>query len=84
MAKSTIRTRYILHPGPIRSPNDGERHDITFTQLARCYGLRLGECIDANFSDGYAPTFLNKLIHLWPRDKGDYAEHLAFLQKEAS
>lgn len=32
--------RYVLHPGPIISKNDGDLHYINAPRLARLYGLR--------------------------------------------
>lgn len=36
--------RYFLHPGEMKSKNDGDIHYITAPQLARLYGLDYKKC----------------------------------------
>lgn len=61
--------RYVLHPGYIRSKNDGDRHFIGGPRLARLYGVSLLDCVY-----GDVPTYTPREgdIHLRPRFNGDY------------
>lgn len=68
--------RYILHSGDVLS-SDGDFHHISESKLIKCYGLRPSDCVSSYRSQG----IING-IHLYPRERGDYAEHLDFIVKE--
>ena len=72
------RAKYALHPGFVTSETDGDRHWITGAQLARCYGIPLGECTIVHPGD--EPVLARGVLHLGPRRRGDYAEHLKRLK----
>lgn len=38
--------KYALHPGYVKSMNDGDDHYISFEKLRRLYGLNSEECIE--------------------------------------
>jgi hypothetical protein len=61
--------RYVLHPGYIRSKNDGDEHFIGGPRLARLYGVRLRDCV---YGDVRAYVPKEGDIHLRPRFDGDY------------
>lgn len=68
---------YVLHPGEIESPTDGGRHLITAAQLARCYGLRLRDCLVVREDSlEHDPRPLGacgpRAVNLFPRPRGDY------------
>lgn len=66
---------YAIHPGSIRSEEDGQRHFIGVPDLLRIYGLQKYEAIvwdeisDPNISE---KVKYNDLIHLYPRNDGKY------------
>jgi hypothetical protein len=80
-----MSVRYVLHPGRVVSKNDGGVHMITAEKLAQCYQIPITECIvvreDAAFEEqrmaSEKMTRYPNLIHLHPREEGDYREYLA-------
>ncbi len=40
-----MTAKYALHPGPVTSKNDGDRHFIDAHTLARLYRVRPAECV---------------------------------------
>jgi len=68
---------YVLHPGEVRSVFDGDWHFISAGQLANLYGLKRGTWVPYK-GDGYK---YSGLIHLYPREEGDYKEHLQRIQQ---
>lgn len=62
--------RYVLHPGYIKSKNDGEEHFIGGPKLARLYGVDIRECV---FGDMPGYQECDGDIHLWPQYNGDYS-----------
>ncbi len=80
MNNSTLK--FALHPDYVVSKTDGSVHYIDSEQLSRLYQLNKSEyiIIDDNQSRReYAKLMkkaeMDKLIHLYPRFKGDYLEH---------
>lgn len=67
-----VPRRYVLHPGFVRSRNDGERHWISFDRLAELYHLPLHDC-SAYVSPAEEASGVIEVIHLFPRDNGDYS-----------
>ena len=68
--------KYILCPGEVRS-EDRDIHFIDAPTLARLYGVKLSECIIRDYRNpktlqGYDSTYLNSLIWLSPKLKGNY------------
>jgi hypothetical protein len=66
-------TRFVLHPGYVTSPNDGDRHYIGARQLADLYGVRLSECVVIDperprISLGHGD--LSAYLHLFPSAEG--------------
>lgn len=63
--------RHIIHPGYVRSRNDGERHFISASQLTRLYGLNwlADHCVNAN-EPGYVASPND--VHLYPQYDGNY------------
>jgi hypothetical protein len=57
-----MATKYVLHPSD----------QVSATQLARLYGVRLGECVQAAFLLGFSAKRLSELIHLYPQADGNY------------
>lgn len=71
-----MKPKYILHPGPMKSKNDDQWHQIGVGALTKLYGVPLSECL---VDDGrthlhrlYSDEELGQMIHLWPRYDGDY------------
>lgn len=79
-----MTAKYALHPGPVTSKRDGDRHFIDAHQLARLYGVSPRECVvvpwDVRPGPGHARThelLLDRikrmnLVHLYPRHDGKY------------
>jgi hypothetical protein len=81
-----MKLKYSLHPGYVTSKKDGDRHFISATELAMCYGVSLAECLVVHW--GVFPPDRSrllelagamKLIPLHPRYNGDYIEYLTKL-----
>lgn len=70
---------FYLHPGYIRSDNDLQMHYITSYKLIKCYELDKTQCTIKISRDGERGHRLSseKGIHLFPRKRGDYKQHLA-------
>lgn len=64
-----MKPRYVLHPGRVRSRNDGEQHFITASQLAMLYRISMDDCVV--YQKGM-PLDEPGSIHLFPRENGDY------------
>jgi hypothetical protein len=66
--------RYVLHPGYMRSRNDGDLHYITAGQLADLYHVDIREC---RIQEQQDHEILGRredpdLIHLYPNYSGNY------------
>ena len=69
--------RLFLHPGPVRSQNDGQRHFIGAQQLARLWGVPYKH---ARIMDMERPETLGDTgfktepgdLHLYPNRGGNY------------
>lgn len=69
------KPRIILHPGEVKSGNDGQRHWIDAPTLARLYGVKLEDCLvqDYRREETYRGFRAWKDdIHLYPRSDGSY------------
>jgi hypothetical protein len=73
------RIKYCLHPGQVRSINDGQIHRVSARQLADLYGVPMSACTvfrlpkewtNSDYTDEESRT--SGLIHLHPRDDGKY------------
>lgn len=71
--------RYVLHPGYVRSKNDGQLHYVGAAQLADLYSVSLRECITYPQDGGTEGAIRRRLwrdpvgaIHLRPKFDGDY------------
>ncbi len=67
----SVRKKYLVVPGKVRSQTDGDRHWVGFGELVQLYGVDPKECIAHNperSGDDYDPD----LIVLHPREDGDY------------
>lgn len=70
--------KYVLHPGYVRSAIDGDIHHISDVKLIQLYRVNPRECIqdsiykEGEWMRGYTIEELQKLIHLYPRQDGDY------------
>ena len=77
-----MTAKYALHPGPVTSKRDGDRHFIDAHQLAFLYRVRPSECVVVpwNVEPGrelQRQLLLERiermnLIHLHPRASGNY------------
>lgn len=67
-----MKIKYALHPGYVYSKNDGDMHWITALQLARLYGVKMGECIDVAYVQRLNNQHAASLIHLYPDYNGNY------------
>jgi len=67
----TMTFRYIVHPGYVRSKNDGDKHWIGFHEICRLYRVNPRECVNAGI-----PNYTNlglRLTPLYPNENGDYS-----------
>jgi len=72
--------KYVVIPGYVRSPNDGDEHYITPTMLARLFRVPLAECIiidSAHTTEGF--IIPPDLPVLRPRNSGNYDLERCFL-----
>lgn len=68
-------TRYLIHPGHVRSANDGQLHYVTADQLIKLYQLPQNSRVVIIAHADPTPSF-NDLpgdVHLWPRRDGKYS-----------
>ena len=80
-----MTARYLLCPGPVRSRQDGQWHNVGPGQLAALYGVRLSDCRILPVWNDYRPSSeitrrdlmaqveRGELIELGPRSGGDYS-----------
>lgn len=61
---------YILHPGMVRSRNDGDLHYIDAASLAQLYGVQLRDCVVHLYNEPLRLRGLDQedLVHLYPRN----------------
>jgi hypothetical protein len=59
-----------VHPGSIRSKNDGDTHFISFNDLVRLYKLDPANCINAN--TWKSPIYPEGARHFFPNYDGNY------------
>lgn len=65
-----MHKRYIIHPGYVRSENDGQRHYISAAQLIQLYGLNQtkDKIIIRNQANKYFELYrYDRDIHLYPQ-----------------
>ena len=72
MTDRIVGFRYMLHPGPMTSKTDGDRHFIGAGQLAQLYGVSLKNCVVCDNTSKGSPVDDPRYIHLYPRYNGDY------------
>ena len=65
--------KIFLHPGYIRSKNDGETHYISARQLAKLYNVNFKECI---ISSNNEIVSTKDQLHLFPLYHGDYDTYM--------
>jgi hypothetical protein len=66
---------YLLHPGLIRSKNDGQLHYVSARRLADLYGVPLRQCEvcpDPRSSAAHGWKRPECVIDLYPNYHGDY------------
>jgi hypothetical protein len=76
--------RFVLHPGFVVSPNDGDEHRIGAPQLADLYGVPLSECIvfdPAQPGPCYGRGDLSQYLHLFPSDQGAAYWHVSDVER---
>lgn len=64
--------KYLLHPGQVRSRNDGDWHYISAGKIADLYGVKIEEC---RIYDSRRAHEDCGLIQLYPRYDGEYKLH---------
>ena len=62
----------IIHPGYVRSQNDGEMHRIGYLQLIRLYRLNPSDCLIADWPEHMSRVTREKHNHYFPRFDGKY------------
>jgi hypothetical protein len=70
---SPLSVKYVIHPGMVRSMNDGQYHYIGFRQLVDLYCVDPRWCINVNNMHGHLindPRIT--YVHLYPRESGNY------------
>jgi len=79
---------YVLHAGDVVSRSDGQLHHITANRLVMLFGLRAGEYVFAKerTPGQQAPDYgtTRPLIHLFPRNDGDYCRPTWIIDGEAT
>jgi hypothetical protein len=60
--------RFVLHPGEITSPTDGDRHYIPAHELARLYEVDMRECVVVPDHGLLVGTRSAELLHLYPKN----------------
>jgi hypothetical protein len=81
--------RYILWPGEVTSSHDGGHRFLDGQQLMKLYGLQPRDCTIAAPGDKFSGSPIKQnqgriMIHLFPRDRGDYAAYLMALLRQAA
>lgn len=74
--------RFLLYPGYVRSRYDGDRHYISGGQLARLYRIDPAECVVYSEHPAFRSPERDALIPLFPREDGQYEEHLLQMKAE--
>ena len=67
--------RYLIHPGTVTSKTDKLEHFISYSSLAGLYNVPIIECLNADDEarlSGYSRSFIDTLLHLYPKQDGDY------------
>jgi len=66
--------KYAIHPGEVRSKNDGDIHFIGYKELIRLYKLNLKDCIlwDIHVNSTFLGRDPRDYIHCYPKEDGDY------------
>lgn len=64
------KKKYAIHPGFVRSQNDGDEHFISAGRLARLYELEPGEWF--RWDDDYERRPWDQFVHLFPDYYGRY------------
>lgn len=65
--------RIFVHPGWVRSKNDGDRHFIGFMQLCQLFKLNPGECINMHDpANEYGHGSQDGDRHYFPLYNGNY------------
>ena len=60
--------KYIVHPGYIRSKNDGDRHYISYPRLCELYNVNPRDCFNAGDRDRFIGYQIDDShIHLYPQ-----------------
>lgn len=70
-----MMTRYVLHPGPVRSKTDGDVHHISASQLIMLYRVNPRDCVVYPEGDAFRQRFWQDQpgdVHLYPRTSGNY------------
>ena len=77
-----MTVKYALHPGPVTSRTDGDKHFVDAHQLARLYGVAPSECVVVPWEVKPGHELPHRvrmeriermgLVHLYPRPNGNY------------
>ena len=74
-----LPVRYVLHPGKVKSRNDGQIHFVSARPLAACYGVPFRECVVYPAGKDDWSVLIRRewrdppgAIHLYPRYDGCY------------
>lgn len=62
---------YVLHSGMVKSATDGQVHYVGAAPLANLYGVSMRDCV-IYVSEDRLPRGSRPLVHLYPRDDGNY------------
>lgn len=68
--QSKLKVKYILMPGHVISPSDGESHYVRAEKLANLYGVSMCECVTAPVIRDFYRR--DELIPLYPQSDGNY------------
>lgn len=77
------RYHYVLRPGYVISINDGDRHFIGFYHLQGLYKLAPSMCTHIDQYSKLKVPPGTEVIHLGPREQGDYEQHLQHMKAVA-
>lgn len=65
--------KYVLHPGPVISRTDGQKHYISAAKLANLYGISERDCLVQMYRAPQLVSVPKNAVHLYPRGDGNYA-----------
>ena len=69
------KVKYMVIPGYVKSPNDGDWHRVSAGDIMRLFGVKYDECFVAYNNKsllGHNEEWLKSLVVLEPNSKGAY------------